>query len=67
MQEEILPIGTVVTIKNCKKDYGSLAGKKKTITGYTEWRRNPRGGYICDRDGEKIFLNEDFISWECKK
>ena len=67
MKEVILPIGTVVKIKNCKKDYGSEAGKKKTITAHTEWRGNHMCGYICDGDGEKIFLNEDFISWECKK
>jgi len=52
----ILTIGTEVTIKNEPADFAGNAGKKKKITKHVKFRDEMGYGL----NGKGIFLNEDF-------
>jgi len=60
IENKLLPIGTIVTIKNDPKAQGLDAGLKKKITGYKEYNNNTVGGYECDNNVNAIYLIGDF-------
>jgi len=53
----LLPVGTEVTIKNDKEEWGEKAGTKRIITKHVKWKTDEMG---YELDGEGIYLNEDF-------
>lgn len=55
---EVLPVDTVVTIKN-SPDYGELAGKEFKITELTNWRPTIQG-YKLEGDPTGIYILADF-------